>query len=238
MAVHHVAEELALGLGVRPPELYATDDAAPNALSAHGLRRMVIVHTAGAAELPRAEIEALLAHEMGHLHAVDARGGSPRPACRSGTPSGTRTRCCCSPGWCLAVFLLGWQIADLLLVSWLIGAALLAAVGALADRALGAAKHRVRSDADDVADVAAVRLARHPEALGQLLTRLEHETSVVAHSNWRTAMLWFEEMPEPGDPTEGVDRTHRGTAPSRAVPRMRPPTCCRPPPSPRPPIRS
>ena len=45
----------------------------------------------------------------------------------------------------------------------------------------------------------AVRLARQPEALGQLLTRLEHEPSTVAHSTWRTAMLWFEEMPEPGD---------------------------------------
>ena len=142
VAVHHVAEELALGLGVRPPELFATDDAAPNALSAHGLRRMVIVHTAGAAELPRAEIEALLAHEMGHLHAVDARWVTAASV-SLGHAKRYANVLLLLAGLVLGVFLLGWQIADLLLVSWLIGAALLAAVGALADRALGAAKHRV-----------------------------------------------------------------------------------------------
>jgi heat shock protein HtpX len=204
--VHNVLDELSLGLGVPAPELYVTTDAAPNALSAHGMRRRVIVFTAGAAALPRAEIEAMFAHEMGHLHAIDARwvtaasvslGNAKRYAGALGVLGAL----------VLAVFFLGLQYGDVFLVSWLIGALLLFLVSAIGTRALRAAKHRVRKDADDVADVAAVRLARHPEALGQLLTRLEAEPSVVAHSTWRTAMLWFEEMPEPGD--EAAGEAHR-----------------------------
>jgi Zn-dependent protease with chaperone function len=193
--VHHVAEELSIGLGVRPPELFATDDAAPNALSAHGLRRKVIVHTAGVAALPRDQIEAMLAHEMGHLHAADARWVSAASVSLGSAKRYARLLLVLAGGL-LSVFVLGWQVADLLLVSWLLGAILLALVAAVAARALTAAKHRVRRDADDVADVVAVRLAKQPEALGELLQHLEHETTAVAHTNWRTAMLWFEEAPE------------------------------------------
>jgi Zn-dependent protease with chaperone function len=196
--VHNVATELAIGLGVTPPALYVTADQAPNALSAHGFRKRVIVHTAGLAALPRAEIEAMLAHEMGHLHAADARWVTAASVSLGHAKQYTKILMLLA-GLLFGVFVLGWQAGDVLLVSWLLAAILLAVVGGIADMALGAAKHRVRKDADDVADVVGVRLARHPEALGQLLQRLEHETSVVEHSTWRTAMLWFEEMPEPGE---------------------------------------
>lgn len=193
--LHNVVAELSLGLGVRPPELYVTGDDAPNALSAHGLRRRLIVHTSGAATLPRAEIEALLAHEMGHLHAVDARWVTAAGASLGHARRYTQLLMLLA-GLVFGVFILGWQVGDVFLVSWLIAAILLALVSTLGGAALEAAKHRVRRNADDVADVVAVRLARHPEALGQLLTRLEHEPSILARSTWRTAMLWFEEMPE------------------------------------------
>ena len=237
--IHHVAEELSIGLGVTPPELFATADAAPNALSAHGMRRRVIVHTAGVAGLPRDEIEAMLAHEMGHLHAVDARWVTA-----ASVSLGNAKR---YAGWLLAlaggafaVFVLAWQAADVILVSWLIGAILLALVASVASRGLTAAKHQVRSDADDVADVAAVRLARHPEALGQLLQRLERETSVVQHTSWRTAMLWFEEMPEEAAADDGneharIEELRRRRAAAYATAHVLPPPEL--PPSP-PPIRS
>lgn len=203
--VHNVASELAIGLGVQPPALYVTADAAPNALSAHGFRRRVIVHTAGVAGLPRAEIEALLAHEMGHLHAADARWVTAASVSLGHAKQYTRLLLVLA-GLVFGVFVVAWQYGDAFLVSWLIAAIILAVIATTTSVSLGAAKHRVRRNADDVADVVAVRLARHPEALGQLLQRLEHEPSVVAHSNWRTAMLWFEEMPE------SVDGDTRGTA--------------------------
>lgn len=222
--VHHVAEELSIGLGVPPPELFATDDAAPNALSAHGFRRRVIVHTAGVAALPRSEIEAMLAHEMGHLHAADARWVTA-----ASVSLGSAKR---YVGWllllaggALVVFFGGLQ-ADLFLVSWLIGAILLGAVAAMTSRLLGAAKHQVRSDADDVADVVAVRLAKHPEALGELLRRLEHDRSTVARSTWRTAMLWFEEMPEDADDVDDrarIDELRRRRAAAYATANLLPP---------------
>jgi Zn-dependent protease with chaperone function len=203
--VHNVATELALGLGVTPPALYVTADQAPNALSAHGFRKRVIVHTAGLARLPRAEIEAMLAHEMGHLHAADARWVTAASVSLGHAKQYAKVLVGLA-GLVFGVFALGLQWGDAFLLSWLIAAILLAIVGTTASLALSAAKHRVRNDADDVADVVAVRLAGHPEALGQLLQRLEHEPSVVQHTTWRTAMLWFEEMPEPGDEGGAVDR--------------------------------
>lgn len=193
--VHNVAEELSIGLGVTPPALYVTADLAPNALSAHGFRRRIIVHTTGVVRLERAELEAMLAHEMGHLHAADARWVTAASVSLGHAKQYAKILTVLA-GLVFGVFVLGWQVGDFFLVSWLIAAILLAVVGVIANTALSAAKHRVRKDADDVADVVAVRLARHPEALGQLLTRLEHEPTVVEHTSWRTAMLWFEEMPE------------------------------------------
>ncbi len=230
--IHHVAEELSIGLGVEPPELFATTDAAPNALSAHGLRRRVIVHTAGVASLPRDEIEAMLAHEMGHLHAVDARWVTAASV-SLGNAKRYASWLLLLAGGLFLVFMIGWQVADLILISWLIGAILLAIVAAVASRALTAAKLRVRRDADDVADVVAVRLAKHPEALGQLLQHLEHETTVVAHTTWRTAMLWFEEMPETtgadGSEQQRIDQLRRRRSAAYATANLLPPPNLPPP---------
>lgn len=191
--LHNVAEELSIGLGATPPELFVTPESAPNALSAHGFRRKLIVATTGATMLPRAELEALLAHEMGHLHAVDARWVTAASV-SLGHANSYANMLVVLGGLVGLVFIAGLAYADAILVSWLLVAIALVVVGTSSSVLISSAKHRVRRNADDVADVVAVKLAKHPEALGELLYRLEHESSVIRHSNWRTAMLWFEEM--------------------------------------------
>ena len=68
----HVLEELSIGLGRPVPELWVTSDVTPNALSIRSTKRRIVCTTSGVGSLSRDELEAMLAHEMGHLWARDA----------------------------------------------------------------------------------------------------------------------------------------------------------------------
>jgi len=74
----NIAEEMAIAAGVPIPELYVVEDPVPNAF-ALGVRRTpeergTIVLTRGLLEsLTRSELQAVIAHEVGHLRAGDAR---------------------------------------------------------------------------------------------------------------------------------------------------------------------
>lgn len=71
----NVAEEIALAAGLPPPDVYVVEDPIPNAF-ALGVRsgRGTVVVTRGLLEkLDRDELQAVLAHEIGHLRCGDAR---------------------------------------------------------------------------------------------------------------------------------------------------------------------
>ncbi len=70
--VSNVVDALSIGLGRQAPVLYVTDDPAPNTLSLRSRRARSLVVTTGCATLTRDELEALCAHELGHLWANDA----------------------------------------------------------------------------------------------------------------------------------------------------------------------
>ena len=68
----NLLEELSIGLGRPIPELWVTNDEIPNALSMRSSKRRVVCTTSGVASLSRDELEAMLAHELGHVWALDA----------------------------------------------------------------------------------------------------------------------------------------------------------------------
>ncbi|MCB1016587.1 MAG: M48 family metalloprotease [Acidimicrobiales bacterium] len=205
--VDNVLDGLSIGLGQpAPPELWLIDDPAPNALSLRSRRRKVLAVTSGLTTFPRDELEAVCAHEMAHLHAADAQwvtaaGSSVQRARRY-------ARVVMAGGILLVVFLL-W-LADkggLLLSPFVFGLALIA-LGGIASSSLGHMSRRIRSDADDLADVVAVHLCKNPLGLGRALDRIGADPRRVTHNTWRSELLWFETTEEEAS-VEGAARGGR-----------------------------
>ncbi|KAH9614078.1 hypothetical protein KSS87_003165 [Heliosperma pusillum] len=67
--LHHLMVEAAEILNVEPPDLYVRQSPTPNAytLAISGKRPFVVVHTSLIELLTRKELQAVLAHELGHL---------------------------------------------------------------------------------------------------------------------------------------------------------------------------
>ncbi|MCU1351885.1 MAG: Zn-dependent endoprotease HtpX [Acidimicrobiales bacterium] len=192
--VRNVVAALAIGLGTTPPELWVVDDPAPNALSVRNRRRKVLAFTTGLNALPRTEIEAVCAHEMAHLHAIDAQWVAAAGA------SVTRARryadATTGLGILAIVLFLGGLKVDVFLPSWAAIGVVMVVLGTVTKALLKRMNERIRSEADDLADVAAVHLAGNPYALGTVLDRLATDARRVRRSSWRSELLWFETVEE------------------------------------------
>lgn len=189
----NLVEELAIGLGRPAPDVWVAPEDVPNALSVRTSRERILVVTAGCSTLPRHEIEALCAHEMGHLWADDAHWVTSGMVvlARARRLSGWIT----TFGGVVVVFVIGAAYySDLELVLWSTGLLGLAAfaLGVLAHAPLRRLEVAVRRNADRIADVVAVKLARNPESLGALCDRLSAHAGRVRHVGWRSELLWFE----------------------------------------------
>ena len=215
--VANVAEALSIGIGRRPPILFVTNDPAPNALSLRSRRHRILCVTTGCATLPRDELEAMCAHEIGHLWAADAHWVT------SGMVAIARARrfggAIVGIGTLLFVLVIGVaHYADIILWSAGVVAGLLIALGAVAQGTLRRLEMSVRCHADEIADVVAVNLAKSPQSLGALCARLAANPDRVAPVGWRSELMWFEavETHGSGDVAAANLRSHRELA-NRAV---------------------
>ena len=91
------------------------------------------------------------------------------------------------------------------IVLWSTGLIALALVvlGWLAKSTLRRLELGVRRNADEIADVLAVRLARNPASLGSLCVRLAANPDRVAPVGWRSELLWFESVETTDEPVGG-----------------------------------
>ena len=185
----NVVEGLALGLGVPPPELAVIDDIAPNALSVRIGSRRTLVVTRGLLEVPRDELEAVCAHEFAHLHAQDARWVSAAEA------SLAQVRREALGLLVIGFAVIGLSMATFTLIGVPVGIAITVAAGLMA-RSVGLALPRLRAESDAIADVAAIQLARNPEALGAVCRRLAQDTERVDRAPDRAQAAWFKAVPE------------------------------------------
>ncbi len=189
--VDNVLDGLTIGLGQpEPPELWLIDDPAPNALSLRSRRRKVLAITSGLTTFARDELEAVCAHEMAHLHAADAQWVT---AAGSSVQRARRYAKTVLAGGVLIIVV---QFKIGFLPSAAAFAAGLVVLGGAAAYFLGHMSRRIRSDADDVADVAAVHLSKNPIGLGRALDRIGADPRRVTHNTWRSELLWFETTEE------------------------------------------
>ena len=189
----NIAEGLAIGMGRQPPSVWVVPEDVPNALSVRTSRERILVLTEGCNTLPRAEIEAVCAHEVGHLWADDAHWVTSGMVvlARARKLSGWIT----IAGVTIAVLVggLAWE-SEFELVLWSTGLMGVAAalLGVVAHFPLRRFEVGVRRNADRIADVVAVTLAKNPESLGAVCARLGAHAGRVRHVGWRSELLWFE----------------------------------------------
>jgi len=199
----NLLEELSLGLGRPVPELWVTSDETPNALSMRSTKRRVVCITAGVGSLSRGELEAMLAHEMGHLWAHDSHWVT------SGMVAIARARragmILLTTGAVMLFLLLGaaWEGAGILWSTMLFALALMV-LGSVCTPLLRRLEMGMRRHADELADVAAVKLARNPGSLAALCAGLAEDERSVRAASWRSELLWFE-MVEAADLTGETD---------------------------------
>lgn len=75
------------------------------------------------------------------------------------------------------------------------GALLIGGFAVAVDLRVGAAQESMRVESDEIADVAAVLLARNPAALASVCDHLAHVPSRVRRTSWRADHLWFTPLP-------------------------------------------
>jgi Zn-dependent protease with chaperone function len=186
----NLLEELSIGLGRPIPELWVTKDEIPNALSMRSSKRRVVCTTTGVASLPRDELEAMLAHELGHVWALDAHWvASGMVALARGRRAGLILLT--SGAVMLVLVLAGWRSVGILWSTSLFAVALMV-LGAICTSLLRRLEMNMRRNADVIADVAALKLARNPGSLAALFARLAEDDGEVSSAGWRSELMWFE----------------------------------------------
>jgi Zn-dependent protease with chaperone function len=202
----NVVEALSIGIGKTPPQLFVTQDDVPNAMSLRSRRSRTLVVTSGCSSLTRDQLEAMCAHELGHLWALDSHWVT------SGMVALARARRFGSVIIGLGTALFGLVAAvgyygDTILWSTGLIAVLLLGLGGLAKATLRRLEFSVRGHADEIADVVAVKLARNPQSLGSVCARLAANPDRVSPAGWRSELLWFEAVEAIGVPP--VDDANR-----------------------------
>lgn len=112
----------------------------------------------------------------------------------------------------LFLLLAGWRSFGLAWGATLFALALMV-LGAVCTSILRRLEMSMRRNADVIADVAAVGLARHPGSLADLCARLADLDDDVVSAGWRSELMWFEmveaaDLAGDKDPTAKV-RTRR-----------------------------
>ena len=186
----NLLEELSIGLGRPVPELWVTKDQVPNALSMRSSSRRVVCTTSGVASLSRDQLEAMLAHELGHVWARDAHWvGSGMVALARGRRAGLILLT--TGAVMLFMLLAGWRSFGIAIGPSLFAIALML-LGAACTSVLRRLEMSMRRNADVIADAAAVELARNPGSLADLCARLAEIGDDVVSAGWRSELMWFE----------------------------------------------
>jgi heat shock protein HtpX len=190
--LHRLVEGLTIAAGLPKPALYVIDDPAPNAFATgRSPQKAAVAVTRGLLEtMDRRELEAVLAHELGHVRNNDLLTATVAVTLAGATllladiarrtlfwGGGGRRRSNRDGG--------GGPLAVILLI----GSLLVIVLAPIAAQLLRFAVSRQR---EYLADATAVEFTRDPSAMISALRRLQADTTVVSASR-ATAHLWIEE---------------------------------------------
>lgn len=190
--LHRLVEGLSLAAGVPKPRLYVVDDPAPNAFATgRNPDNAAIAVTTGLLErMDRRELEAVLAHELGHVRngdlltvtvAVTLAGATMLLADLSRRAlwygGGRRRRGSREGGGAIAIVML--VVSILVLVIAPIAAQLI--------------RFAVSRQREYLADATAVEFTRDPVSMIRALEALKQDTTEIRTASRATAHLWIEE---------------------------------------------
>lgn len=184
----NVTEEMAIAAGIRPPAVYLIDDSAPNAFATgrNPNEGVVVVTTGLMQKLTRDELQAVVAHEIGHIRNNDVRlmtmlalvaGLIPLIADAFGRSlwwGGGRSRRNNNDNGAALVFL---AIAIVLMI-----------VAPICSKLLELAVSRRR---EFLADATSAELTRNPDALVSALHKISGDQDVLEAANRATAHLYI-----------------------------------------------
>jgi heat shock protein HtpX len=194
--LHRLVEGLSLASGLPKPRVYVVDDPAPNAFATgRSPETAAIAVTTGLMDkMERRELEAVLAHEMGHIRnhdllavtvAVTLAGATILLADLTGRAlfwgggRGRRSRSSRDGG-----------AGGALAIVMLIVSILVIVLAPLAARLIRFAVSRQR---EYLADATSVELTRDPAAMIRALRVLGHDRTEIRTASRATAHLWIEE---------------------------------------------
>lgn len=192
--LHRLVEGLALAAGVPKPRLYVVDDSAPNAFATgRNPDKAAIAVTTGLLErMDRRELEAVLAHELGHVRngdlltvtvAVTLAGATmlladlSRRALWYGGGGRRRGGSRDGGGGVIAIVML--IVSILVLVIAPIAAQLI--------------RFAVSRQREYLADATAVEFTRDPASMIRALEQLREDSTEIRTASRATAHLWIEE---------------------------------------------
>jgi heat shock protein HtpX len=192
--LYRIVENLAITEGLPTPQMYVINDPAPNAFATgRDPEHAVVAATTGLLEImDDAELEGVMAHELGHVKNYDIRvslivfglvvaiGLIADMALRMTIFGGARRA----------------NVNNLPALIIMIGIGVVAAV--IAPLIAGIVQAAVSRQREYLADATGALTTRHPEGLVRALEKLEYYGQPVARNNTSTSHLWIADPNKPG----------------------------------------
>jgi heat shock protein HtpX len=188
--LYRIVENLAITLGVQTPKVYIIDDPAPNAFATgRDPKHAVVAATTGLLDIMSDdELEAVMAHEMGHVQNYDIRVSMIAFGLVSAIGILTDV--------VMRMFFFGNDDRDsnvnpLVIVIGIVVIILAPIIAAIVQLA-------VSRQREYLADATGAMTTRHPEALASALGKLEKYTQPMRRQSTSTSHLFFTNPLKPG----------------------------------------
>jgi Zn-dependent protease with chaperone function len=190
--LRNLVEELSLGLGIEPPTVRLVDDPIINATAFRARGRRYVVVATGASELPRPELQALIANVLARLVTSDTDAITRALLAVNAADRFTRV------GYGLGTLCFGvvWLGAELgtFPITWALMGALFIGLSILTSRLLDSRADRLAAEADAAADLTTVELTKDPAALASVMRRLASDTRESTRVPERYGRLFFKHV--------------------------------------------
>jgi Zn-dependent protease with chaperone function len=190
--LHNLVEELSIGLGIEPPTVRLVDDPIVNATAFRARGRRYVVVATAAQDLPRPELQALIANVLARSVTTDTDTISRAFLAVTATDRFTRV------GYGLGTLCFGvvWLGAELgtFPITWALTGALFIGLSILTSRLLDSRADRLATEADAAADLSSVSLTKDPASLASVMRRLAADTRESTRVPERYGRLFFKHV--------------------------------------------
>jgi len=185
---YRIVENLAITVGMQTPKIYIIDDPAPNAFATgRDPRHAIVAATTGLLDIMSdSELEAVMAHEMGHVQNYDIRVGM--------IAFGLVSAIGLLSDIVLRMFIFGDDNEDNSPIVMVIGIVMII----LAPIVAAVVQMAVSRQREYLADATSVMTTRNPDAMVSALEKLRQNGKPMVRQNSASAHLFFSNPLKPG----------------------------------------